>query len=131
MSGPEPYLHFPGTAREALSFYQGVFGGKLTVHTFADFGRTDGSADAVAHGMLVGPVSLFAADAALGEEIFSSTGLMFSLLGTADPGTLTSWFKQLADGGTVVDDLQVRPWDASDGQVRDRYGVLWLVGFED
>jgi PhnB protein len=131
MRGPEPYLHFPGTAREALSFYQGVFGGEVTVHTYADFSRIDGPADAVAHGILVGSVSLFAADAAPGEDTFSSTGLMFSLLGAADSGTLAAWFRQLADGGTVVDDLQIRPWGASDGRVRDRNGLLWLVGFED
>ncbi len=131
MPGLQPYLHFAGTSREALSFYQGVFGGELTLHTYADFSRKDGPADAVAHGILVGTVSLFAADAAPGEEVFSSTGLMFSLLGAADSGTLAAWFRQLAEGGTVVDDLQIRPWGASDGQVRDRYGVLWLVGFED
>ena len=37
----------------------------------------------------------------------------------------------LSDGGRVVDDLQRRPWGASDGRVIDRYGVPWLVGFED
>ena len=30
----------------------------------------------------------------------------------------------------VVDDLQKRPWGASDGQVIDRYGRHWLIGFE-
>ena len=33
-----PYLNFPGTAREAMSFYESVFGGTLTVMTFADAG---------------------------------------------------------------------------------------------
>ncbi|HVV48400.1 MAG TPA: hypothetical protein VHO06_01960 [Polyangia bacterium] len=55
---------------------------------------------------------------------------MLSLLGTADAGTLRDWFACLADGGTVVDDLQRRPWGAFDGQVIDRYGVHWLIGFE-
>ncbi|MCU1413779.1 MAG: glyoxalase [Microbacteriaceae bacterium] len=127
MTAPAPYLHFAGTARDALAFYQAVFGGELTVHSKADFGATKGDLDAVAHGILDGPVSLFAAD---GDESFSSTGLMFSLLGAADPTTLRRWFASLAEGGTVVDDLQERPWGASDGQVRDRYGLLWLIGFE-
>ena len=26
MTGPTPYVHFPGTAREALTFYGDVFG---------------------------------------------------------------------------------------------------------
>jgi PhnB protein len=128
MTAPAPYLHFTGTARDALVFYQGVFGGELTVHTNADFGATEGDLEGVAHGILDGPVSLFAADS--DEETFSSTGLMFSLLGASDPDTLRRWFAALAEGGTVVDDLQERPWGASDGQVRDRFGLLWLVGFE-
>jgi PhnB protein len=56
---------------------------------------------------------------------------MLSLLGAADPATLTEWFDRLAQGGRIVDDLQPRPWGASDGQVVDRYGLHWLIGFED
>jgi uncharacterized glyoxalase superfamily protein PhnB len=32
-----PYLSFRDNAREAMTFYQSVFGGELTVSTFADF----------------------------------------------------------------------------------------------
>jgi len=131
MSAPEPYLLFPGTAREALTFYHQVFGGELILNTFGEFGRDDGPPDAIAHGILRGPVSLFAADAAGGEEPFRSAGLMFSLLGTTSAAELRAWFHALAEGGTIREDLQVRPWGASDGQVVDRYGIRWLVGFED
>lgn len=55
---------------------------------------------------------------------------MLSLLGAADAPTLKDWFAKLSEGGRVVDDLQVRPWGASDGQVIDRYGLHWLIGFE-
>ena len=65
------------------------------------------------------------------EPTFRSEGLMLSLLGTADPATLRTWFGRLAEGGRVVDDLQRRPWGASDGQVIDRHGLHWLIGFED
>ena len=33
-----PYLSFNGNAREAMEFYQSVFGGQLDVSTFADAG---------------------------------------------------------------------------------------------
>ena len=52
------------------------------------------------------------------------------LLGTAAPPTLRAWFSRLGEGGQVVDDLQTRPWGASDGQVIDRFGLHWLIGFE-
>jgi PhnB protein len=148
MSAPQPYLLLPGTAREALTFYHQVFGGELALHTFGEFGRDDGPPDAVAHGILQGPVSLFAADtfageatgeaageaaggAAGGEEPFRTEGLMFSLLGAASATELRTWFDALAEGGTIRDALQVRPWGGSDGQVVDRYGLRWLIGFED
>jgi PhnB protein len=130
MSAPEPYLLFPGTAREALTFYHQVFGGELTLNTFAEFGRDDGPGEAIAHGVLRGSVSLFAADVSGDEEPFQSRGLMFSLLGTSSAAELRRWFRGLAEGGTIREDLQLRPWGATDGQVVDRNGIRWLVGFE-
>ena len=73
---------------------------------------------------------LFGADVSGDEPPFRSEGLMFALLGTAAPSTLRGWFSRLGEGGRVVDDLQKRPWGASDGQVIDRYGLHWLIGFE-
>lgn len=131
MSDPVPYVLFPGTAREALTFYGDVFGCAVELHTFAEFNRADGPADAIAHGGLTGgSVALSGADVAGDEAPFRSEGLMLALLGTADPSTLRTWFSRLSDGGHVVDDLQTRPWGASDGQVIDRYGLHWLIGFE-
>jgi PhnB protein len=131
MSDPTPYVHFAGTTREAMTFYAGVFGGTAQLHTFEEFGRTDGPADAIAHGQLTdGPVVLFAADAAGDEPPVRCEGLMLSLLGTASPSTLRTWFSQLSDGGRVVDELQTRAWGDSDGQVVDRYGLHWLIGFQ-
>jgi PhnB protein len=109
-----------------------VFGGTAQLHTFAEFGRADGPADAIAHGYLVdAPVSLYAADVSGEEPAFQAQGLMLSLLGTAEPATLRGWFARLSEGGKVVDELQERPWQAFDGQVIDRYGLHWLIGFED
>jgi len=56
---------------------------------------------------------------------------MLSLLGTASPEVMRGWFAALAEDGQVVEDLQRRPWGAHDGRVVDRYGLPWLIGFED
>lgn len=131
MTAPTPYLQLPGTAREALTFYGEVFGCAVQLHTFEEFGRDDGPGDAIAHGYLEdGPVALFAADVAGDEPPFRCEGMMLSLLGTASPATLRTWFADLSAGGRVVDDLQKRFWGASDGQVVDRFGLHWLIGFE-
>jgi PhnB protein len=53
-----------------------------------------------------------------GETSFRSQGPLLSLLGTAPASTMRSWFTRLAGG-------------ASDDRLIDRYGVPWLIGFED
>lgn len=126
-----PYLHFPGDAARALRAYQDVFGGELHLFTFADFNRTDGSPELIAHGELQGPVDLSAADVAGDEPTVRTEGVMFALLGRADAATSRAWFDALAIEGTVLDPLQKRPWGDFDGQVRDRFGLTWLIGFAD
>lgn len=131
MPAPTPYVHLPGTARDALTFYGQVFDCEVRIHTFDDFNRSDGPGDAVAHGWLEGgPVDLFAADAFGDGPTPRRDGIMLALLGTAPPSTLSTWFARLGEGGRIVDDLQERPWGASDGQVVDRFGLHWLIGFE-
>jgi len=131
MTGPTPYIHFDGVAREALSFYATVFGGAVEFHTFVEFGRDDGPPEAIAHGYLVDcPVAMYAADVGGVEPPYRAQGLMFSLLGTAPATTLRQWFISLATEGQVLEELQPRTWGASDGQVIDRFGLHWLIGFE-
>ena len=43
---------------------------------------------------------------------------------------LHQWFGALAEDGRVVDPLAVKPWGATDGQVVDRFGLAWLIGYE-
>lgn len=130
MPAPQPYLHFPGTAREAITFYAEVFGGDAQIHDFQAFGRDDGPRDSVAHGILTGPVELYCADVGRGDKPFEAKGLLFSLLGAADPNTLERWFAELSVGGIVVEPLRLREWGAHDGQVIDRFGIPWLIGYE-
>lgn len=130
MTGITPYLLFPGNADEALEFYRSVFGGALQVQTYGQFGRSDGPADAIAHGALVGPVPLFGADAGSDEDAVHVGGMYFSLLGAAAPPVLDQWFAALAAEGRVILPLEARARGASDGQLIDRYGVRWSIGYE-
>lgn len=129
MTAPTPYLAFDGVAADALRFYRSVFGGDLTLHTFADFGRTDGPPDAVAHGELHGPVDLFATDAAAGEASVRVEGIRLALLGAAAPTDLARWFNALSVGGEVTAALEARGWGDVDGTVTDRFGLTWLIGY--
>lgn len=52
-----PYISFRDNAREAMTFYQSVLGGELTVSTFGEFQMTEDPADTdkIMHGMLITP----------------------------------------------------------------------------
>ena len=102
MSGPIPYLLFPGNAAEALEHYRSVFGGELQLLDYAGAGRHDGPGDAIAHGQLAGPIGLAGADAGADDDAVQMSGMFLSLLGTADASTLTSWYDQLASDGRVI-----------------------------
>ncbi|WP_313811043.1 VOC family protein [Glutamicibacter sp.] len=130
MAAPLIYVSFPGTAREALNFYAQIFGGELSLYTYQEFGRNDGPPSAIAHGVLSGPVALAGSDAAAGEPAVRIEGLMLSLLSTAEPVILHEWFDQLSLGGTDIDPLAQRAWGDWDGQVTDRYGLRWLIGYQ-
>ena len=131
MAAPVPYVSFAGNARQALEFYADVFGGRLELNTYADFSNDDGPGDAIAHGVLSGgPVALYGSDAAANEPPVRVEGLLLSLLGAAEPDVLHRWFDRLSAGGVVINPLAPKPWGASDGQVIDRYGLAWLIGYE-
>jgi PhnB protein len=130
MTAPQVYISFPGTARDALGFYAGVFGGELSLYTNEDFGVTNGA-------LMPPPTECSAAllhwrgsDTPEGGKSIRFEGLMLALLGTVEPAVLHEWFDKLAEGGRVVDALAPKPWGASDGQVADRYGLHWLIGYE-
>jgi len=127
-----PYIHFAGNAREALEFYQSVFGGELTVSGFGDFqmpGIGPDEADKVMHGQLTtsAGMTLMAADTPSSmPPVTPGSQITISLSGAESDG-LRAWWEALADGGTITLPLNVAPWGDSYGQLTDRYGIEWMV----
>ena len=125
-----PYLSFRDNAREAMQFYQGVFGGDLAISTFGEFGPTDGvAADGVMHAQLDTPsgYTLMASDTpeAMGD-VTSGNTIAVSLSGD-DVDELSGYFAKLSDGGTVTMPLAQQMWGDHFGIVIDRFGNSWMV----
>ena len=126
-----PYLNFNGNARQALEFYSGVFGGDLTLSTFADFGAAAaGSADAVRimHGQLetAAGYTLMAADVTSEMPYQPPAGFSVSLSGD-DGDALHGYWNKLCAGGTVTMPMQKQVWGDEFGMCVDQFGVSWLV----
>lgn len=125
-----PYLSFRSSARPAMEFYRSVFGGELTISTFADFQVTDDPAerDLIMHAMLVTPggLVLMAADTPSSMELVEGTAHSVSLSGE-DLAELTGYWERLSDGAQVEAPFLPAPWGDTFGMCTDRYGVRWMV----
>ena len=125
-----PYLSFRDNAREAMTFYQSVFGGELTVSTFADFNPGADPADQqkVMHSQLEAPdgLVLMAADTPTEMEYRPQAGVSVSLSGD-DEARLRGYWERLSDGGTITMPFDKAPWGDTFGMCIDRFGTSWLI----
>lgn len=134
MSVMNPYLNFRGQAKEALAFYHSVFGGELTVSSFAELGMDDvpeAERGLVMHGQLETPAgfTLMASDVPSHMEYAVGTNqFSISLSGpSGDDAELRGYWQKLGEGATIVEPLATAPWGASFGMLTDRFGIAWLV----
>ncbi|WNV89469.1 VOC family protein [Umezawaea sp. Da 62-37] len=124
-----PYISFADNAREAMEYYQGVFGGELTLSTFGEFGADDSPfADKIMHGQLKTDAgyTLMAADTPPGMEHNPGTNVTISLSG-GDADDLRGYWEKLSDGGAVSVPLEKQMWGDEFGACVDRFGIPWMV----
>jgi PhnB protein len=126
-----PYLGFRENAREAMTFYQSVFGGDLALSTFGEFHASEdpAEADKIMHGMLTASngLVLMGADTPNGMDLAAGSSISVSLSGDDEAELRGYWDKLSADGGTVTVPLEQAPWGDIFGMCTDRFGTAWLV----
>lgn len=124
-----PYLSFDGTAREAMEFYRDVFGGDLSLNTFAQVGGAEGpEGDRIMHGRLETSkgYTLMGADQPPGDEHRPGNDVAVSLSGD-DADELRGYWSRLSAGGQVHVPLEKQMWGDEFGMCQDRFGVTWMV----
>ena len=124
-----PYLTFPGTAREAMTFYKDVFGGELTMNTFGEFGAEGEGNDGIMHAQLEAPggMVLMASDTAPGQGEGFRAGDHMSVSLSGDDEALRGYWDGLSQGATVTMPLEKQMWGDEFGMLTDRFGISWLV----
>jgi PhnB protein len=125
-----PYISFKDNAREAMEFYNTVFGGKLLISTFKEFHASqDPSEDnKIMHGMLEteNGLTLMGADTPNSMPFSVGTNMTISLSGDNDT-ELRTYFEKLSAGGTITMPLENAPWGDAFGAFTDKFGVSWVV----
>jgi PhnB protein len=124
-----PYLTFDGKAREAMEFYERVFGGTLRMNTFGEFGPQGSEQDdKIMHAQLEtdGGQTLMASDTAPGVPFNPGDAITISLSGD-DGDELRGYWDKLSEGGRITMPLDKQMWGDEFGMCVDRFGVPWMV----
>lgn len=126
-----PYLGFRDTARDAMNFYQSVFGGELTLSTFGEFQASEDPAEAekIMHAMLTtrAGLVLMGADTPNSMDYTPGNNISVSLSGDDEAELRSYWDKLSGDGGNVTVPMEQAPWGDIFGMCTDKFGVAWLV----
>jgi PhnB protein len=138
MPSINPYLNFAGTTEEAFTFYRSVFGGEFTtLQRFKDTpeaGRVpEKERDKIMHIALpIGKGNILMATDALESMGHTLTvGNNFHI--TIQPESreeAATLFNALSAGGRVEMPLQDAFWGAYFGMFRDKFGVQWMVNYD-
>jgi PhnB protein len=138
------HLNFHGEAREALEFYQSVFGGQLTIATYADLGMPADvpGATNVVFGQVVADngFRVMAYDVPGTTPAAPTTPTTHRENGvtiTKDPFFLsvrgetidevTQIWDGLSKGATVIEAFGPAQWAPAFGMLADRFGITWIV----
>ena len=129
MTTLNPYLHFKDDARQAMEFYEQVFGGTLTANTFGAFGQADSvDKDKIMHAQLETARGLTLMGADTPSHLAYEPGSRVSIsLSGADGDELRGYWEKLADGATVAVPLEKQMWGDEFGMLTDRFGIEWMV----
>ncbi|WP_433527270.1 VOC family protein [Nocardia pseudovaccinii] len=139
------HLNFHGQARAALEFYQSVFGGRITVATYGDFGMPAGLPDAakVVFGQVIADngFRVMAYDVPGENEpaapaapttrrengtTLTSEPFFLSVRGETTDEVGALW-ERLADGATVIEEFGPAQWAPASGMLCDRFGITWIL----
>lgn len=139
MATINPYINFNGNAEEAFNFYRSVFGGEFTsISRFKDLPSpgihiSENEANKIMHIALpIGPNLLMGNDV---PEIMGRTNenenrskISVSADSKEEADRI---FNGLSAGGNVEMPIGDSPWGTYFAMFRDKYGIEWMVQFDE
>jgi PhnB protein len=139
------HLNFRGDARAALEFYQSVFGGRVTIATYGDFGMPEDAPGV--HNVVFGQVDTDGGFRVMAYDIPGQAGGSADWAGSTyreNGATITNqpffvavrgetldevrgYWTALAAGGSIVEPLTASAWSPGFGMLTDSFGVTWIL----
>ena len=131
----QPYLHFEGLCRQAMVFYQELFGGDLEIMIISESPVKDQFPaelqDQVLHASLTNEAfRLRAADMCGAGELIQGNSFEI-LLDCTSEDELRMVYNKLSIGGTISLEPGHQFWGSLFGMVIDKFGVRWMLSYEE
>jgi PhnB protein len=138
MATINPYLNFNGKTEEAFNLYKKIFGGEfVTLQRMKDTPMAKdfqaNEQNKVMHVALpIGKNILMGSDIleSMGHKLTNGNNYSISV-NAKSKEEAHSIFNQLAEGGTVTSPMKVEFWGALFGMVKDKFGIHWMVSFDE
>jgi len=132
------YMNFNGNCREAVEFYAQVFGTeKPKIMSFADspqnpdYPLPEEAKNMVMHARLnIDGSNVMFSDVFPGMPFIEGNNITLSIV-NENKDKIISYYDKLKEGGTVVMELQETFWSKCYGQVKDKFGILWQLNYDN
>jgi PhnB protein len=125
------HLNFNGNARKALSFYHSVFGGQLSIVTYAD--AQDDQAASAPEDVIWGQVlaangfRLMAYDVQSAKTWNPGDNAFYLIVEGTSQKEIAGYWGQLISKGEIIQALAPSQWSPLSGMVKDQFGVIWVM----
>lgn len=123
-----PFVFFQGNCKEAMTFYNGILGGTLTMKTYSEeLGNKtpEGWSEKIAYAVLeVGTTRIKAWDSKIANAEARKVELEIS--GDDEP-KLREIFDALCEGGKAKHPIERQESGRLVGRLFDKYGLDWIV----
>ena len=127
-----PYFIFNGEAREAITFYAkalGITHGEINTYGDSPMPHESHQKDWVVHAELLFKGNTLAMFADSVDAPLSANPNIHISLNYNDLEEMKVAFKRLAEGGKITMPLEKQFWNATYGQLVDRFGLHWMMNF--
>ena len=125
------HINLRGDARQALAFYQSVFGGQTVMVTYKDAGNVQDPSDA--DRIMWGQVDadngfrVMAYDVPVATPWDQGENAYFISLRGETAEEIAGHWKKLSEGAHIVQPLAAAQWSPLYGMLKDRFGVVWVL----
>ncbi|AWI26190.1 VOC family protein [Flavobacterium pallidum] len=134
-----PHINFNGNAEEAFTFYKAAFGGEFAnVVRFKDFPNPDFPIPATEENKIMHIALQIGNNVLMGNDVPSFMGKTNERenrskisIGAESKEEADQLFHALSEGGEVEMPIMDSPWGSYFGMFRDKYGIEWMVDYDE